>query len=91
MPVYLKTLGYKIYFWSNESAEPIHFHIAKGNPHKNDTKIWVLSNCSFAVAHNKGKIPEKDLAKILALMQTCYFDFVTFYKNYLNEEIKFYK
>ncbi|WP_148228243.1 DUF4160 domain-containing protein [Treponema succinifaciens] len=27
MPVYIRTLGYKIYIWSNEKDEPIHFHI----------------------------------------------------------------
>ena len=37
MPIYIRTLGYKIYFWSNENNEPIHFHIAKGNPTENDT------------------------------------------------------
>ena len=47
MPVYLRTLGYKIYFWSNEKDEPIHFHITKGDPSENDTKIWVLSKGSF--------------------------------------------
>ena len=52
MPIYIRTLGYKIYFWSNENNEPIHFHIAKGNPSENDTKIWVLSNGSFKIAHN---------------------------------------
>lgn len=52
MPVYLRTLGYKIYFWSNEKDEPIYFHITKGNPSENDTKIWVLSNGSFKLVEN---------------------------------------
>lgn len=30
MPVYLRTAGYKIYFWSNEKDEPVHFHVTKG-------------------------------------------------------------
>ena len=47
MPVYLRTGGYKIYFWSNENEEPIHFHATKGNPSKDDTKIWALSNGSL--------------------------------------------
>jgi|GEM_PF-5883103 len=29
MPEYLRTAGYKIYFWSNETDEPIHFHISR--------------------------------------------------------------
>ena len=90
MPVYLRTSGYKIYFWSNEKDEPIHFHATKGNPSENDTKIWVLSNGSFKLAHNKGKIPEKDLSRIFSAMQNYYSDFIAFWKTYNNNEIKFY-
>ena len=27
MPVFLRTRGYKVYFWSNERDEPIHFYL----------------------------------------------------------------
>ena len=30
MPQFIRAAGYKIYFWSNEKDEPIHFHAAKG-------------------------------------------------------------
>ncbi len=46
MPVYIRTLGYKIYIWSNEKDEPIHFHITKGKLLENDTKVRVLANGS---------------------------------------------
>ena len=62
MSIYIRILGYKIYIWSNEKDETILFHITKGNPSENDTKVWVLANGSFEIAHNKGRIP--DLAKI---------------------------
>mgnify|MGYP002625226110 CR=1 FL=1 len=58
MPTFIRTAGYKVYFWSNETGEPIHFHITKGDSSKNDTKIWVLANGSFRLAHNKGRIVE---------------------------------
>ena len=90
MPVYLRTVGYKVYFWSNEKDEPIHFHVTKGDPNENDTKIWVLSNGSFKLAHNKGKIPEKDLSRILSVVQNFYFDFIDFWKSYFSENVKFY-
>lgn len=90
MPIYLRTAGYKIYFWSNESDEAIHFHLTKGNPSKNDTKVWVLSNGSFKPAHNKGRIPDKDLSRIFSAMQAYYFDFIDFWKAYHNAEVKFY-
>ena len=91
MPVYLRTSGYKIYFWSNENGEPIHFHATKGDPDKNDSKFWVLSNGSFKLAHNKGKISEKDLSRIFSAMQNYYADFINFWKTYHNQEVKFYE
>ena len=91
MPVYIRTLGYKIYFWSNENNEPVHFHIAKGDPSENDTKIWLLKNGAFKLAHNKGKIPEKDIARICYAMQSYYFDYINFWKQYFGDDVKFYE
>ena len=58
MPQFIRTAGYKIYFWSNEKDEPIHFHATKGNPDKDDTKFWILPNGAIKLAHNKGRIPD---------------------------------
>ena len=91
MPQFIRAFGYKIYFWSNEDGEPIHFHVTKGDPSKSDTKIWLLSNGSLKLAHNKSHIPEKDLSKIFFVMQTYYFDFIEYWKSFFNEEIRFYE
>lgn len=90
MPVYLRTSGYKVYFWSNKKDEPVHFHITKGNPSENDTKIWVLSNGSFQIAHNKGNISQKDLTRIFNVMESYYLNFLDFWKSYFST-IKFYR
>ena len=39
MPSIFSTGGYVVFFWSNEGNEPIHVHIAKGQPTANSTKI----------------------------------------------------
>ena len=91
MPQFIRAAGYKIFFWSNESGEPIHFHVTKGEPSNNDTKIWLLKNGSLKVAHNKSRIPEKDLSKIFSVMQLCYFEFIDFWKSYFAGEVKFYE
>ncbi|MBR5402135.1 MAG: DUF4160 domain-containing protein [Treponema sp.] len=90
MPQFIRAAGYKIYFWSNEKEEPIHFHATKGNPDKNDTKVWLLENGSFKLAHNKGRIPEKDLSKIFSTMQIYYSEYIEFWKTYMGN-VKFYK
>ena len=90
MPQFIRAAGYKIYFWSNENDEPIHFHATKGNPDKNDTKIWLLENGSFKLAHNKGRIPEKDLSRIFSTMQIYYSEYIEFWKTYMGN-VKFFK
>ena len=90
MPQFIRAAGYKIYFWSNESGEPIHFHATKGDPDKNDTKVWVLQNGSLKLAHNKGRIPEKDLSRIFSAMQFYYLEFIEFWQSYFGEVV-FYK
>ena len=64
MPSIFEVCGYKIYFWSNESGEPIHVHVCKGKPQKDATKIWITEK-GPVLEHNKSKIPQKDLKKIL--------------------------
>ena len=63
----------------------------KGDPSENDTKIWVLSNGSFKLANNKGKISKSDLSRIFSIMQSYYYDYLAFWKNYFSDEIKFYE
>lgn len=41
MPSILVVHGYRIYFWSNEPGEPVHVHIAKGDPTRGATKVWL--------------------------------------------------
>ncbi len=89
MPQFIRAAGYKIYFWSNENDEPIHFHATKGDPDKNDTKVWLLENGSFKLAHNKGRIPEKDLSRIFSTMQIYYSEYIDFWKTYMGHA-KFY-
>ena len=69
MPVYLRYGGYVVFFWTNENGEPVHFHVAMGSPTAAATKIWVLSDGSFLVANNAGKIPDRILRRIFRIMQ----------------------
>lgn len=63
MPMLYKLLGYTIYFWSGDAGEPVHVHVCKGRPTENATKIWVGER--VILEHNKSKIPDADLLKIL--------------------------
>lgn len=41
MPVFFRYASYVVFFWTHENDEPIHFHIAEGNPLPNSTKVWI--------------------------------------------------
>ena len=66
MPKFLQDfLGYAIYFWANENNEPPHVHVSKGKQTANATKFWIRRD-GVELAHNRGRIPRKDLRKIEA-------------------------
>ena len=69
--------GYKIYFWSNETNEPIHIHISKGKPIANSTKVWLTRGGHCILANNNSKIPNKELEKIMETVETQYFFIVS--------------
>ena len=68
MPVFEKYQGWYVYFWANEEGEPIHFHIAKGQTTANATKIWILKDGTFKLAHNRSEVPIHILRRIYSLM-----------------------
>lgn len=73
MPSIAHYLGYSIYFWSNESGEPVHVHVTKGNPSKSATKIWLTQSGGAVVANNSSRIGKKDLSLILDYITANYF------------------
>lgn len=60
-------LGYAIYFWANENNEPPHVYVSKGKQTANATKFWIRRD-GVELAHNRGRIPLKDLRKIEAYL-----------------------
>lgn len=67
MPTILELYGYRIFLWSGEGnpLEPVHFHICKGNPRGNTTKIWITDSGGTVVAYRDNDIPEHDLRRLL--------------------------
>ena len=63
MPKICRFGKYIIFFWPKENGEPIHVHVCEGMPHADATKIWM--NGIIRLAHNKSRIPEKDLNIIM--------------------------
>ena len=71
MPQIFRIGPYRIYFWSNESnpLEPIHVHIAEGEPVKDATKIWITRSGKALLANNRSRIPERILRNMIHFVE----------------------
>ena len=71
MPQLFKMGEYVVYFWSNEGlpTEPVHVHIAKGDPTINATKVWITQDGRALVCNNQSRIPKFELRLILRAIE----------------------
>ena len=91
MPNLFSYLGYTVFFWSNESNEPIHVHISKGRVTQNSTKVWITKSGDCILANNNSKIPEHDLTKLFKSIQYNFFYIVSEWKNFYGiDDVKYY-
>lgn len=82
--------GYIVTIWSNENGEPMHVHICKRKPSENATKFWLCSNGKVILAHNRSRIPEKELRRIERILNDNYADLYYGWLYYHGYE-KFYR
>lgn len=68
MPSLFTVRGYRIFFWSNESGEPIHVHVSRGAPGPGATKVWLTRSGGCILANNDARIPKKDLDELLDII-----------------------
>ena len=68
MPTLFEIYGYRVFFWSNETGEPVHVHVCKGKPTANATKIWLPPESNPILANNNSNIPDKELKRILKMI-----------------------
>lgn len=71
MPQLFKIGSYWVYFWSNEGLplEPIHVHIAQGQPAPDATKIWITMSGKCLKCHNKSQISDHTLRNIMRIIE----------------------
>lgn len=71
MPRIFKIGSYIVYFWSNENEplEPVHVHIARNNPQKNATKVWITKNGKTLICNNRSQIPSKDMRDLIKMIE----------------------
>ena len=91
LPSLFTVSGYKVYFWSNESGEPIHVHVSKGKPTPNGTKIWLTKTGGCILASNGSHIPKKELNELMEFISAQFFLICAEWKKFfVTEDVKFY-
>ena len=81
----------RLFFWSNESGEPVHVHVAMGSPSPNTTKIWLTKASGCVVANNRSRIPDRELNQALKFITTEHAVICELWKKYFGtDDIKFY-
>ena len=64
MPTILRIGPYVFFFWVGENNEPVHVHVAIGNPAKTSTKFWLTSNGGCVLANNGSRFSNKELRNL---------------------------
>ena len=87
MPKIFRMGEYWIYFWSNENKplEPVHVHIAKGQPVENATKVWITSAGKCLLCHNHSKIPVHTLRNIMRMIEARSADVLQKWNSYFGK------
>ena len=70
MPGLYRINGFLIYFWANESGEPIHVHVAKGRQSPNAVKFWILENGDVLADRNTTGMTVKELRGITDFLRS---------------------
>ena len=90
MPRVLVFGAYIIFFWVGENGEPVHVHVAEKRPSENATKIWLTSSGGCLLAHNRSKIPDRDLSNILELISLNHGYICDKWREVVHGDISFY-
>ncbi len=64
----LEYLGYTIYFWIGDGAEPVHVHVSKKRQLPNATKFWITSD-SVELAKDTGSVDSRDMKDVLRYLR----------------------
>ena len=92
MPQVFKIGSYWVYFWANEGdpMEPVHVHVAEGNPRENATKIWITKAGKTLLCNNNSRIPENTLRNIIRIIEARSSDIVKKWEEFFMGDVVFF-
>ncbi|MCT7696402.1 DUF4160 domain-containing protein [Lactobacillus crispatus] len=61
MPKLFMIGAFAIYFWSNESGEPVHVHVAPKRPSSHSVKFWITQDGQVVLANNNLHLSQHEI------------------------------
>ena len=90
MPRLFLFQGLAIFFWTAENGEPVHVHVARGEPSPNATKIWLTRNGGCILANNGSKLNKKELANVMDFVMLNHGQICDRWRDYFHGDISYY-
>jgi hypothetical protein len=84
MPKFAELMAYAIFFFSGDRDEPIHYHVSRMNDYNNYSKIWIKEGI-VVLEHNKARIPEQDINKVVKYMQKNATRAIAFWEEHMSK------
>lgn len=82
---------YWVYFWSNESNEPVHVHVSVKRPSKLSAKFWLKEDGTVELANNHAGFSKHEIKAIAEFIEANWQMIVDRWLGYFAEEnAKFY-
>lgn len=70
MPGLYRIQGFLVYFWANESGEPVHVHVARGRQSPSAAKFWIMQDGSVRLEKGGANMTAKELQGITDFLQS---------------------
>lgn len=70
LPGLYRISGFLVYFWANESGEPIHVHVARGKQSPSSAKFWILENGDVRLEKSSPDMSSKEERGIVDFLRS---------------------
>ena len=79
------------HFWVAENGKPVHVHVAVKTPTKDATKLWLTRSGGCVVAHNAGRISQRDLSDIMEFVSLNHAEICAKWSERFRGSLEFYR
>lgn len=68
MPQLFRIGSLVLYFWSNESGEPVHIHVSVGRQSNRSSKFWLTRTGGVLLEDNGSRLSPKEISMLTSFI-----------------------